>query len=267
MKNNRAVSVLGILFIFLSFSGCGKQEREKLKAENAALKAENAKLKETEQNMFSQAIDDNNLANKTLKSEDLNKVASSFNAFIEKYPNSQYVPEARKYVAQIQKKLENLQILSKTKDDFQSALSAHNFSKALSDIYRIKPLISAADYKDMLSRLNAEKNKPTTINLLVSKYGHSEETSPYIALVKVFAYLSGVDRENKQVDGYSEGCVTGSSVVIYYDDSNMESDLNRHDPDCNQKYIVTGTLNNSYNPFLGVPSELYIVAKKIEKAQ
>ena len=83
-----------ILMMFpILLSACNQGKLEQLEKENASLRSKIAELSETEQNRFNKAVDVLNTANDL---QSYRKTEKTFGDFIEKFPTSTYIAEARK---------------------------------------------------------------------------------------------------------------------------------------------------------------------------
>lgn len=266
-------------------SSCGQEEIDNLTRENEALKAEitssrfeskelsakiasleqeNQELKETDQNYFARAMDAFNTAN--TKSA-LQATIDKFTQLIDKFPNSQYVSEARKHIGELRKRISELDRSRLAMARLDSALFTHDFGKANKQLAKLKSLVTDTKYKKLKQIVEKEKNKPLyiTINKLISDFGTLNKSWDMSVFdykgknVQFEATFTIIDRESKTLLAYSAGWGKGSSVRVYYDKSNLAQYFTNTDPQCcDNRYIVTGKTNLYRNT-----GGLYVTAEKI----
>lgn len=255
-----------------SLSGCGREEIGKLRGENEALKAkialleqENQELKQTDHSHFSRAVDALNVAD---SKSSLQAAVDGFTQLINKFPHSQYVPEARQHIGDLRKRISVIDRSQMAMAKFDFALIAHNFDEATKQLTSLKALVTVNEHMKLYRILVNEKNKPleTTINKLVSDFGTLRGSTDmrYFDLigmkVRFKATFSAIDRNRKELRAHSTGYGEGSAIDVYYDGTSLEAYFTNNDPKCcDNRYIVTGKTNIYRNTF-----DLYVKAEEIE---
>ncbi len=287
MKRNMLLFCLTLL---VGLSACGQQELEKLSAENQVLKTkvldleqenieigmlrariqdleqENAKLKETDQIYFSRALDTFN--NATSKAS-LQSALDMFIELTEKFPRSTYLPKVKQHIAEIQKKISDIERMETIRSAFNNAMASRQFATASAELEKLKLFIPINEHKALSAKLSEEQNKPTetTINRLVSDFGSlmsKFDVKGMLAMdgqrVRVEATFTSIDRGRKELRADSDGWGKGSTLSVFYKGTSMEDHFTDNDPKCcNNRYIVTGVTKIYSNA-----DQLYIKADKIE---
>lgn len=254
-----------ILMMFpILLSACNQGKLEQLEKENASLRSKIAELSETEQNRFNKAVDVLNTANDL---QSYRKAEKTFGDFIEKFPTSTYIAEARKNEQSARKKADVIEKISTVKAEVASLIEQRKWNMATKKVNSIKLLIEKNEYNSLLKQIREERYKPrkTTIDQLrleISEmfiaYEVGEEPG-YRRFRKLY-----LDGERVELIGYAPsygfinttyktitlwsrpGCMKGENMDIHYEKTNKASYFFNVDPDtipCGTAYKVVGNIS------------------------
>lgn len=272
-----------LLFGFFSV-GCGQEEINTLKTENAQLKAqiaqlqqENTELKDTEQNRFNRAVDLLKAAN-DLKS--YRKAEETFSEFIAKFPSSTYLAQAQKNRQDAKNKADNIEKINNAKADIKGFIASRNWKAANRTLQSIKNDISQERYEKIKKLIEDERYKPekTTIDKLVAEiyelqnsYNEDDFNKAWNfrqngRRVEVVGYIAAqsIDVKRKSITFYGKsGCINGEDIKVFYDKTNLVNYFLNLNPDsirCGDAYRIVGKAKTYSNS-----SDIYIQAETIEK--
>ena len=272
-----------LLFGFFSV-GCGQEEINTLKTENAQLKAqiaqlqqENTELKDTEQNRFNRAVDLLKAAN-DLKS--YRKAEETFSEFIAKFPSSTYLAQAQKNRQDAKNKADNIEKINNAKADIKGFIASRNWKAANRTLQSIKNDISQERYEKIKKLIEDERYKPekTTIDKLVAEiyelqnsYNEEDFNKAWNfrqngRRVEVVGYIAAqsIDVKRKSITFYGKsGCINGEDIKVFYDKTNLVNYFLNLNPDsirCGDAYRIVGKAKTYSNS-----SDIYIQAETIEK--
>ena len=272
--------LLIILIGCLIISACDNGEVERLQKENESLKAQIAELSETEQNRFSKAVDLLNTANDLQSYKTAEKV---FSDFIEKFPTSNYLAEARKNKQIAKNKADTIEKIANAKSEIKSLISQRKWTSATKKANSIKSLIGQDEYTSILKQIKEERYKPrkTTIDALLAEIAdlHSDYIrgkdpgfQRYINLysdgerVEFVAYSPSygfIDTTYKYIRVYGRpGCLKGENIEVHYDKTDKVSYFFNIDPDkipCGTAYKIVGNISVLSN------GHTYFEAETIER--
>jgi len=229
--------ILFLLTVCTCFNACNSGEIERLQKENEALKAQIAELSETEQNRFNKAID---LLNSAGDLQSYKEVEKTFSDFIQKFPTSAYITEAKRHEQTAKNKADVIEKVANAKADITSLIAQRKWGAATNRVNSIKTLIDSDEYNFLLQQIKEEKDKPekTTIDKLASEIydlQHSREDGSWGKQldffnqgkrVEIIGYGGGgigfLNVRRKSITLYGKkGCAAGESVEVFYDKTDM----------------------------------------------
>lgn len=115
------------------------------------------------------------------------------------------------------------------KKDIKKSVKNHELQKAQALLSSLKHNLEEKEYIEIANLIELERSKPkdTTINRLISDYGSAEWTDYdkwNNKRVTFPAYIhSIVDRHNKSLKAYSNGCGRGSYIQVFYEKVDLET--------------------------------------------
>lgn len=133
-------------------------ENSKFKSELDSLKVELEDLKQTDQYLFSKAKEQLASSNDKDAKELLDKLLTRF-------PNSTYKAQATGLLKDINSKIAIADAVENGESEIKRAISGHEFDKAWTMLRSINKYISDDKYSELEKAINAEQNKPISLDL------------------------------------------------------------------------------------------------------
>lgn len=144
-----------------------KDNVAQLETKNKDLEEQVAELSENEQNKFNKAYD---LLNNAKESKDFRMAEEAFALFLDKYPVSKYVEQAKKAQKKAQTKAQHLEWTDKQRITIKQQIKDKKWDAAEETVNSLEKYIAKEEYEKYKQTIYDEKNKPieTTIGRLIS---------------------------------------------------------------------------------------------------
>lgn len=254
MGSDKQIVVL-FMFVFI-LAGCSNKEPNDLKSATQIKKTmeqDIAKSNEAAEYHYQRGIE-------ALNSGAYYQAKGEFEIVISKFPSSALFSSAKQQLLKIQPEIEQIDkideankkissVISEHKEAISNAISEQKFDAAIKELNGIKDLISEDSYKEILQRIDDEKNKlmDKTINRLISDFGipfnHSNASELAILGKRVrFSchFSSYVARDIKALYAYDDPSLLGSHIAVVYNGANSKDFFIQYNPQSDQRYLVTG---------------------------
>lgn len=206
-----------------------KENTAQLEEKNKKLEEQVAELSETEQNKFSKASD---LLGNAKSASDYRKAEEAFASFITKYPNSQYLEQAKKMQDDSRKSADHLEWLDKKRGLIQKQISDKDWDAAAKTVQQLSKYISKEEHDGYNKTINEEKNKPiktTLANIVTYMNKYDEKRVEFVATCRA------ISLKEKYLEVEDSG--VGNIKVKYGGQENLISRF-ANNPSCGEVKIV-----------------------------
>ncbi len=224
-----------------------------LETKNKELEAQVAELSENEQNKFSKSYD---LLRNAKEAKDFRMAEEAFALFLDKYPVSKYVEQAKKAQKEANTKAQHLEWIDKQKITIKQQIKDKNWAAAEKTANSLGKYIDKEEYEKYKQTIYDEKNKPieTTIGNLISYEFEFQKKR-----IKINATCQSINLAKKYL--YVED--SGFSIKVVY--WRLPSVVARfaNNPRCNNVKIVGEFWASGYDSW-GEFSDRFIGAESIE---
>ena len=188
-------------------------ELEALKQVNAKAQSELAVFKLSDQAIYNQATEAYNLAQESLKLEQLQASKDLFAKLLQKFPSSQFGYKSQNYLEQLDKQINIAGPITDGENKIKKALAQHEFNTAYYELKKIRNILSADRFNKNREMIDNAVNTPILFKTYKEFYENSIAGLWIGAKYKVFAKLDNkakgfCDPEQK------EKCSNKQSVKI-----------------------------------------------------
>lgn len=231
-----------------------KDNVAQLETKNKDLEEQVAELSENEQNKFNKAYD---LLNNAKESKDFRIAEEAFALFLDKYPVSKYVEQAKKAQKKAQTKAQHLEWTDKQRITIKQQIKDKKWDAAEETVNSLEKYIAKEEYEKYKKTIYDEKNKPieTTIANLISYQKEFDEKR-----IKINATCQSINLAEKYL--YVED--SGFSIQVKYGGSGSVVARFANNPRCNNVKIVGKFVAPYYSSFFGYFIDRRIYAESIE---